>query len=39
MDFMHDTNISLNPKYGLFFQTLSEHVDCQAPLKNLNKKD
>ena len=38
MDFIHDTNISLNSKFGLFLQTLSEHVDCQAPLKKLNKK-
>ena len=38
MDFIHDTNISLNSKFGLFFQTLSEHVDCHAPLKKLNKK-
>ena len=38
MDFIHDTNISLNSKFGLFFQTLSEHVDCHAPLKKLNKE-
>ena len=38
MDFIHDTNISLNSKFGLVFQTLFEHVDCHAPLKKLNKK-
>ena len=38
MDFIHDTNISLNSKFGLFFQTLSEHLDCHALLKKLNKR-
>ena len=38
MDFIHDTNISINSKFGLFLQTLSEHVHCHAPLKKLNKK-
>ena len=38
MNFTCDTNISLNSKFGLFFQTLSEHVDCHTPLMKLNKK-
>ena len=38
-DFLQDTNHSLNSKFGMFFQTVSDYVDNHAPLKTMNKKD
>ena len=32
-DFLQDTNHSLNSKFGMFFQTVSDYVDKHAPLK------
>ena len=37
-DFLQDTNHSLNSKFGMFFQTVSDYVDKHAPLKKMNKK-
>ena len=38
-DFLQDTNHSLNSKFGIFFQTVSDYVDKHALLKTMNKKD
>ena len=37
-DFLQDTNHSLNSKFGMFLQTVSNYVDNHAPLKKMNKK-
>ena len=39
MDFLNNTNISLNSKFDLFYDTVSSYVDNHVPVKKINKKD
>ena len=39
MDFLNNTNVSLNSKFDLFYDTVSSYVDNHVPVKKINKKD
>ena len=39
MDFLSNTKVSLNFKFGLFYDTVSSYVDNHVPVKKINKKD
>ena len=37
MDFLNNTNISLNSKFDLFYDTVSSYVDNHVSVKKINK--
>ena len=39
MNFLHDSNRSLNSKFDVFHQNVSLYVDNHVPLKKMNKKE
>ena len=41
VEFLHDSNTSLNSKFGMFIETVSEYVDDHAssPFRKINKND
>ena len=39
MDFLNNTNVYLNSKFDLFYDTVSSYVDNHVPVKKINKKD
>ena len=39
MNFLHDSNRSLNSKFDVFYQNVSSYVDNHVPLRKMNKKE
>ena len=39
MNLLHDSNISLNSKFDIFYQNATFYVDNQVPLKKMNRND
>ena len=39
MNFLHDSNISLNSKFDTFYHNVTFYMDNQVPLKKMNRND